>query len=505
MKDFLIYKNPKENYSIPITMGVTNINNKELTNKMLKKLLYNYGPMFVTINTKKLKFYPEWPLTDTKGELPFIFTANGVLGAEKNVQETNHAVLLVGYGTIKEGRNKGEQYWILKNSWSEEWGYKGYFAIYMINARTDLSLRNSALSVFDDISYISINSLKNIYFNLDLVEKFGEDPNDYEIDLKDKFVQDKEKVYKQTEKQYGTGYKKKAKEYGIVEIITTILAKDLIDIPKKFKKFMSFSHKDHNRFHQCITGPVYNQGLCGSCWAFVGCQMLASSLSIAMLLNKKIKKSIYVPLSPQYIIQRVCEINSSYFAFDSNPCSGGSIALFSYIVNGVSEYNYAQSSFVGIIPEKKDRYTLKDGGEGCDNCQCEIVGKFPVETITKLKKKELKKQKFRKNVRKPKKFKSKKEKVEEAKKFKPKNKKVDKSKKIKELISQELAAEKLIESDELRESEERRKSKELRENFSVKSGWDKFKLILYIVLIILGIWIVYSILFRVWRLYKNVT
>ena len=66
MKDFLIYKNPKEDYSVPITIGVKNVNNKNLTNKMLKKLLYNYGPMFVTINTKKLKFYPEWPLTDTK-------------------------------------------------------------------------------------------------------------------------------------------------------------------------------------------------------------------------------------------------------------------------------------------------------------------------------------------------------------------------------------------------------------------------------------------------------
>ena len=172
MKDFLIYKNPKEDYSVPITIGVKNVNNKDLTNKMLKKLLYNYGPMFVTINTKKLKFYPEWPLTDTKGELPFLFTTVGILGSEKNVQETDHAVLLVGYGTITDGDNKGAEYWIIKNSWSEEWGYKGYFAVYMINARTDLKTRNSALSVFDDISYISISNLKNIYFNLSLIEKF---------------------------------------------------------------------------------------------------------------------------------------------------------------------------------------------------------------------------------------------------------------------------------------------------------------------------------------------
>ena len=458
MKDFLIYKNSKENYSVPITMGVTNVNNRDLTNKMLKKLLYNYGPMFVTINTGKLKFYPEWPLTKTKGELPFNLTTIGVIGAEKKVEKTDHAVLLVGYGTITKGRNKGEEYWIIKNSWSKDWGYKGYFAVYMTNAQTDVKSRNSALSIFNDISYISIDNLKDIYFNWKVIKKLGKDPNDYEVNLKGKFTNDKKKIYKQTEKRYGTGYKKKGKESQVGEIIETILAKDLIKIPKKFKKFMSFSHKDHNRFYQCITGPVYNQGLCGSCWAFVGCQMLASSLSIAMLLNKKIKKSIYVPISPQYIIQRVCEIDSSYFAFDSNPCSGGSIALFSYVINGVSEYNYVDASFVSVVPEKKDGYTLKDGGKGCNNCQCEQVGTFPVQTIDR--KKKLKKQKFRKHVSKPKKVKFKK-------------KKSKKAKKIDELEAQ---------------------LEELREDFSLKSSWDKFKLIVLILLIIISLLALYKFL-----------
>ncbi|XP_019719333.1 cathepsin K [Hippocampus comes] len=39
-----------------------------------------------------------------------------------NKDDVNHAVLAVGYGVT----SRGKKYWLIKNSWSESWGNKGY-------------------------------------------------------------------------------------------------------------------------------------------------------------------------------------------------------------------------------------------------------------------------------------------------------------------------------------------------------------------------------------------
>ncbi|KRX05889.1 hypothetical protein PPERSA_03826 [Pseudocohnilembus persalinus] len=78
--------------------------------EILKKQLYENGPISVLLNARQLSSYKK-----------------GVYSPKKCDPEIlNHAVLLVGYGHDEES---GLDYWIVKNSWGTGWGLDGYFWI----------------------------------------------------------------------------------------------------------------------------------------------------------------------------------------------------------------------------------------------------------------------------------------------------------------------------------------------------------------------------------------
>ncbi|KAG9471120.1 hypothetical protein GDO78_015740 [Eleutherodactylus coqui] len=75
--------------------------------KALKRAVAQVGPVAVSIDASLASFH---------------FYSKGVYyDANCDPEGINHAVLAVGYGNIK-----GTKHWIIKNSWGEQWGRKGY-------------------------------------------------------------------------------------------------------------------------------------------------------------------------------------------------------------------------------------------------------------------------------------------------------------------------------------------------------------------------------------------
>jgi len=70
--------------------------------------MYNQGPLSITLNADMLMSYMTGVITGTPMDCPD--------------SGSDHAVLLVGYGT-----NGTIPYWIVKNSWGADWGMEGYF------------------------------------------------------------------------------------------------------------------------------------------------------------------------------------------------------------------------------------------------------------------------------------------------------------------------------------------------------------------------------------------
>ena len=87
------------------------------------------GPVSIAIDAshESFQFYSKgesvlWTPRCRCESYELLFTLSGVYNEpECSSDDLDHGVLVVGYGT-----EKGKDYWIVKNSWSEKWGDNGF-------------------------------------------------------------------------------------------------------------------------------------------------------------------------------------------------------------------------------------------------------------------------------------------------------------------------------------------------------------------------------------------
>ncbi|XP_056636240.1 digestive cysteine proteinase 2-like [Diorhabda sublineata] len=99
------------------------------------------------VNAHRLAIFKEGPISVSidASQKTFRFYSNGVYYDENcanGADDLNHAVLAVGYGTMN-----GEDYWLIKNSWSTYWGNDGYIL---------MSARDNNCGVMTQATYVTM-------------------------------------------------------------------------------------------------------------------------------------------------------------------------------------------------------------------------------------------------------------------------------------------------------------------------------------------------------------
>lgn len=299
---------------------------QNLTNDDLKKLLCFNGPIAVGIpmtriinfNNSKLQNQVDFNL------VPNIF--NYIMSAPSDIsdQDFDHGVLLIGYSIDKNNK----PFWIFLNSWTENWGLNGAFAVYM---------SNSPKNFFNEFFFIDFTNYK-IDINIPKYESFNNQAYSIDISKFSNYYIPSLQATMINPKKYGFGYKQ-IKLNNKLLLSSSFAIKNVKNLPNEFNQTLSYS-TTHNPIKCVLIGIANNQGQCGDCWLYSSTQMLAAAISHSYYLAKS--KNHFVPLNIEYyknILKTYtkCLINSNNLGcilYGQQECNGSDMVSLAVLING---------------------------------------------------------------------------------------------------------------------------------------------------------------------------
>lgn len=291
-------------------------------NLSLQKLLFQNGPIAVSINVNN---YDLDLITAAVNPENFILTNVQNLEGEENM--ANHEVLLIGYGTINE-----KKYWILKNSWGQEWGNQGCFAIYMTRLPSQI-FHDGFFSTNKTVKTLTSAS-KQYHSELSVFDPFNS---------RSGFTTKREVssiVALASNQTYQLGYV--PARYSLPNVARSASFDLPPVLPSEFQEKLCYTSED-NPLGVPVCGPAWNQGSCGSCWLF-GCNdMLSTTVTISNL--KENEPPFYVFISPQCIIDKM----------KTDACDGGNAFIVQTDWQGEQE-NYPNISEDMIVSSESDLF-----------------------------------------------------------------------------------------------------------------------------------------------------
>lgn len=264
-----------------------------ITNDDIKKIIYNFGPIGVSIDASNL----ETSYDDDILNLKSITKSN----------PANHAVCIVGW----DGNT-----WIMKNSWGKDVGDHGFYGI--------LFGENIFGSImFVDKSNPSPSNPYKLKLNKDYKWEHSDqrDTDDHKNLIKDI------KNYKPNNPSYSNTNTSSKK---------TSLKKYLDKQQLKITKFYNNNfynkllwYNKQNPLSMSIVGVSRLQGNCSDCWLYTGLEVVESAICAQVFFTYK--KFFYKYTSLNYYLY-----NKGIFS-DIPKCKGGNFEIFNKMLNGVQK------------------------------------------------------------------------------------------------------------------------------------------------------------------------